>query len=101
LKDQALRTIEQARRVAHNPNAIDEHTIPEAIALAGAMRSSRELARDIGQIHGLESMLRRLSKSRHTIVPHLAERHDLTQAEDGESNVWRTSSVQRAMHAAC
>lgn len=56
LKEQALLIIEQAQRIVRDPNTIDEHSLPEAIALAFAMRSSQELARDIGQIRGLESI---------------------------------------------
>jgi hypothetical protein len=56
LKEQALLIIEQAQRVARDPHAIDEHTLPEAIALAFAMRTSQALAQDIGQIQGLESI---------------------------------------------
>jgi hypothetical protein len=56
LKEQALRIIEQAQQVARDANAIDEHTLPEAIALAGAMRASRDLAGQITQIHGFESI---------------------------------------------
>src|SRR5690349_19201911 len=63
LKEQALLIIEQAQRVARDPSAINEYTLPEAIALAFAMRSSQELAMDIGQIHGLESIDRARASS--------------------------------------
>ncbi len=56
LKEQTLLIIEQAQQIVRDSTSIDEDTLPEAIALAFAMRSSQELARDIGQIQGLESI---------------------------------------------
>jgi len=56
LKQQALAIIEQARQIVTDANIIDGDTLPEAIALALAMRSSQQLAQDISQIHGLDNI---------------------------------------------
>jgi hypothetical protein len=52
----ALAIIRQANALLARPDAIDQHTLPEAISLALAMRTHDELAQDLGPIDSLEQI---------------------------------------------
>lgn len=63
LLEQVLTIIAQAHDISANASAINKDTRPEAIALAYAMRQSRELASDINRLTELQHIDRNVAGS--------------------------------------
>ncbi|MFL6623730.1 MAG: hypothetical protein ACJ8NR_14180 [Sulfurifustis sp.] len=63
LLEQVQAIIAQAHNIAANASAINKDTRPEAIALAYAMKQSRELASDINRLTELQHIDRKVAGS--------------------------------------
>jgi len=56
LVDHALTIIRQAKGLLVHPDSADQHTLPEAISLALAMRNHPDLAQDLEPIESLQQI---------------------------------------------